>query len=369
MKTNTIFLMCIIVVIVFIGVPQSIANPPDSVETITSKQNDKNSLLYLPFIYYSPETKIAFGVMVNYINNTRFPESKPSGITSTLMYTQKNQLIASIDSEVYLDNSNYHFKGMLEYLKFPSYFYGIGTNAAEDNEEEFTPEQYILETSLKYQFFPQFYFGLGYDFDKFSLIKKDSGGVLKDGTIVGSEGGINSVIKVITTYDSRDSRFWPVSGYFGEIIYGVSNSYTGSDFDYTSVMVDLRKYFFLINRFALANQVYFESVNGDAPFNHLPQVGGDFLMRGYYTGRYTDKNMYILQTELRFPVWRKFGITVFGDIGDVAPEVTGFRSENIKSTYGFGLRYRINDEKTNVRVDFGFGDNTFGFYISFAEAF
>ncbi len=347
----------------------SLANQPDSVSEQSIDESKKNSLLALPFFYYSPETKIAGGVMANYINNTRYPNSKPSTLTPILVYTQKKQAAISFNSEVYWDNSNYHFMGTLVYLKFPGEFYGIGTDAPEDNKEEFTPEQYILETSLKYQFIPGLYFGMGYDFDKFSLTKYDSEGALKDKTIIGSEGGTNSVIKLLATYDSRDNIFWPSSGYLGEISYGVSHEYTGSDFDYTSVTFDLRNYFTFNERFVLATQAYYGSVNGDAPFNHLPQIGGDLLMRGYYMGRYTDKKMYVLQTELRFPVWWKIGATVFGGIGDVSSKLSDFKSENMKPSYGFGLRYRINDEKVNVRFDFGYGDNSSGFYISFEEAF
>jgi len=364
----TPIIRAIIVIVVIYG-SSPFANQPDSTSEQTIKKETKNSLLALPFFYYSPETKIAGGLMANYINRTWFPKSKPSSITPIIIYTQKNQTAASLNSEIYWDNSNYHFIGSLGYSKFPGEFYGIGTDAIEDDKEEYTPEQYVLEACLQYQFFQRLYFGLGYNFDKFSILKTESDGVLKDKIIIGSEGGVNSIIKAIASYDSRDNIFWPTSGYWGELSYGVSDSYTESDFDYTIITADLRNYRSLSERFVLAGQFRYESVNGDAPFNHLPQIGGDLLMRGYYAGRYTDKNMYVIQTELRFPVWRKLGAAVFCGVGDVASKADEFKSENIKPSYGLGLRYRITDEKVNVRLDLGYGDNSSGFYISFGEAF
>lgn len=93
-------------------------------------------------------------------------------------------------------------------------------------------------------------------------------------------------------------------------------------------------------------------------------------MRGYYQGRYRDNNILVLQTEYRMPVWQRFGCVAFGGVGDVSHKMSGFSTNSLKYTYGFGLRFQLNPkENINLRLDFGFGKETFGLYLALGEAF
>ena len=78
-----------------------------------------------------------------------------------------------------------------------------------------------------------------------------------------------------------------------------------------------------------------------------------------------------LQLEYRQYFWWKFGFVVFGGVGDVAPELTKFTINTIKYSYGLGLRFLFNkEEKVNLRVDLGFGnDGNSGIYFGIEEAF
>jgi outer membrane protein assembly factor BamA len=100
-------------------------------------------------------------------------------------------------------------------------------------------------------------------------------------------------------------------------------------------------------------------------------LGGSYWMRGYYYGRYRDKNMVTFQTEYRFPLFWRFGGVAFAGLGDVAPEFKKFNTKTIKWTFGTGLRFTFDaQEKINARLDFGFGnDGNFGFYAMVVEAF
>ncbi len=93
-------------------------------------------------------------------------------------------------------------------------------------------------------------------------------------------------------------------------------------------------------------------------------------MRGYYRGRFRDKNMIVLQMEYRVPILRKLGMVGFLGFGDVADKVDNFVLNNFKYSAGFGFRYLLNpQEKINVRLDFGFCNESFGVYIAVSEAF
>ena len=94
-------------------------------------------------------------------------------------------------------------------------------------------------------------------------------------------------------------------------------------------------------------------------------------MRGYYEGRYRDRNVVVLQAEYRLPIFWRFGAVGFAGVSDVAHRFRDFKFDNLKYSYGFGLRYLFNkNEKMYVRFDIGFGRGGMsGFYFSVFEAF
>jgi outer membrane protein assembly factor BamA len=111
-------------------------------------------------------------------------------------------------------------------------------------------------------------------------------------------------------------------------------------------------------------------INGSAPFHKLAALGGQSMMRGYYEGRYLGNKLLAGQVEYRIPIYWRFGAVAFAGAGDVASTMSRFNLHDLKPSYGFGIRYVFNpDEKLSLRLDFGFGRNTSGVYITAAEAF
>lgn len=99
-------------------------------------------------------------------------------------------------------------------------------------------------------------------------------------------------------------------------------------------------------------------------------LGGAELMRGYYEGRYRDKQFIGGQAEYRMPIWWRFGAAAFAGLGDVAPAIQEFRLSSFKPSYGLGLRFMVNPkEKVNIRLDYAWGQQTSGFYLEITEAF
>ncbi len=65
------------------------------------------------------------------------------------------------------------------------------------------------------------------------------------------------------------------------------------------------------------------SAGEQLPFNQLSMMGGEMMMRGYYFGRYRDKNYLAAQAEYRFLPFdfsRRLGGAVFGAVGAVSDE-------------------------------------------------
>jgi outer membrane protein assembly factor BamA len=121
----------------------------------------------------------------------------------------------------------------------------------------------------------------------------------------------------------------------------------------------------------IALQTYDVFISGEAPFQMLGMLGGSYWMRGYYLGRYRDRNMITAQVEYRFPVWWRFGAVGFAGAGDVASDAGKFRADRFKHSVGCGVRFMFDTrERINARLDFGFGsDDNAGIYAMVLEAF
>ena len=106
------------------------------------------------------------------------------------------------------------------------------------------------------------------------------------------------------------------------------------------------------------------------PFYYLSQLGGQNILRGYYQGRFRDKNLAALQAEYRLPLFWKLGGVAFANIGQVAARLSHFTFGNLHYTLGAGLRYLFDKkEKIQIRADIGFSRDSTGFYFSIFEAF
>jgi hypothetical protein len=69
-------------------------------------------------------------------------------------------------------------------------------------------------------------------------------------------------------------------------------------------------------------------------------------------------------------VWKKLSAVAFAGLGDVSPQLSTFRLNELKYSLGAGLRYAVlPEENLNVRFDFAVGKDTQNFYINISEAF
>lgn len=328
--------------------------------------------LPLPIIFYTPETKTAFGASaLHYFRSEDSgPDSRPSNLTAVLIYTTRKQIIAMLPVDLYWQDERFHFQGMLGYVKYPDYFYGIGNDTAESAEEKYTARTVWAGASLQRLVAPDLYVGPSFELGHSRMLEIAPDGLLADGDITGSEGGRVVGAGPQINWDSRDNIFNPTSGHLYTLSASFFNSALGSDFDFSRRSIDLRKYWSLAATQVLAVQGVAQFMSGSPPFQVLAQLGGPELMRGYYQGRYRDRNLLALQVEYRRSVWRRLGLVLFGGVGDVAARLDDFRTRDFKHSVGWGLRFCINrDENINLRLDFGYGKDTSGTYITMTEAF
>lgn len=332
----------------------------------------RGKFIMVPLLFYTPETRTGGGAAINYTYwADRWPHNNPpSNLNTLFIFTQNKQFT----SELKADNVWAHgtiFTGFNVLLgKYPDKFYGIGNNTKDEDEEDYIHSYAVLKMNVRRKMAQNFYIGVGYEFEYSENSDFQEGGFLAGGDVLGSEGGIDSGLGVFFLYDTRDSMFFPLTG--GQYLFTcwVFNRMVGSDYDFTRYTFDARKYISPFFSHVIAFQAYLNIVNGEVPFHMLSLFGGQSLMRGYYFGRYRDKNMIALQAEYRLPLIWKIGIAGFGGVGDVAESLDSFRITDFKYSVGAGLRILMNSrDRINLRLDYAFGKDSRGFYVSLFEAF
>jgi outer membrane protein assembly factor BamA len=346
----------------------SFALPPQT----DSTQSKRSGWAGYPLVFYTPETKTGGGGAVSFFFREAGSgaNARPSSLLPVLVYTQKQQISGSVFADLYWRQEQYHVTSMISYAKWPNLFYGIGNYTTEADKEDYTQQVFALDLSLQRRARRGMYIGAQYQFLRSKLVEVEAGGRLARAGIAGTDEGTASGIGALVSWDTRDNIFNAASGSFYQLSARTFHKRLHSDFDFTNYVVDLRQYFPLNASHVVAVQGYVNIIHGEPPFYLLSQLGGQNIMRGYYQGRYRDKNMLAVQMEYRLPVWKRIGAAGFAGIGEVAPEINAFKLQNLKPSVGMGLRYLlVPAEKINLRMDFGWGKDSSGFYLAMTEAF
>ena len=127
----------------------------------------------------------------------------------------------------------------------------------------------------------------------------------------------------------------------------------------------------------IAWQVKSRLLTDGVPWTDMALIGTPFDLRGYIQGRYRDQFTTFGLVEYRHMFMRKkpnkkgsyksrHGVVTWIASGTIAQ--SGRSEFNWIPNAGIGYRFEIQD-RMNVRLDFGIGEDSNGFYVSFNEAF
>lgn len=356
--------------------PQQTVVKKDGQQIVISEESepDRMGLTLLPIVYYTPETRLAFGLgsLITYRFGLVFKRARPSTMFIGAIYTQLKQFTLQIKPEIYLNDNSLFLAGNFMAERFPTKLWGIGPNTSDEQEEVYTPQRFLMEVGLQQRLGRNLplYLGLKYRLESTRIVEIEPGKLLDQGLVPGSRGGLMSGPGLAASYDNRDNIFYPNSGLYLQTNLNWNNHFFGSDYDFLSFQFDLRNYQRVGDDQVLAVQALAETSTGDVPFYRLPRLGGDSLLRGFYNGRFRDMNLVAVQAEYRFPVWKRLGAVVFGAMGSLANRFREISFDNLKYAAGFGLRFKIiPKENANLRVDLAFGPGTYGIYFKAGESF
>ena len=219
-----------------------------------------------------------------------------------------------------------------------------------------------------------------------------------------------SAISSAIARDTRDDVLEPTSGTFMSAEGTLASRLLGGQVGFIKSYVQAQGYRKLSSsrRLVLAARVALgladglprEDITTDAAGNPITQIiedlpaserffaGGDTTVRGFAldslgTAKTLTPNgfpkggngLVLLNAELRFPMWRDLGGAIFTDVGNVFERATQIDVSELRTTAGFGLRYRSPVGPLRFDVGFKLDRRPYGdtdrqaFHFSFGHAF
>ncbi len=350
----------------------------DTSHTVVTRELFKSrntSISAYPYVYYTPETELAFGaggIVTFYTSEEGI--LRPSKVTLSGYYTTKEQYKFSLGPQLYFGRNSLFISTNLDYGYYVDKYWGTGNDSPEIDTEEYTSRAFGLDVNV--QFTPienmigNTRVGIVYDLWNNDIEDKGENPYLLAGDVTGEDGGVSSGLGLNWIWDTRNDIFYPTGGGYSQVKAMFYGEDLGSDFDFNRFEIDVRQYISLRSKKIIAYQIFFNAVNGTTPFYELPALGGQRIMRGYYQGRYRDETLLASQVEYRSSLRGRLGYVAFAGIGDVADNLNGLSLKDMKASLGFGLRFKFSKtENVNLRADIGFGRDTNGVYFGLEEAF
>lgn len=345
-----------------------------SINSIAQKDTKQKSVLILPLITKSIETNWSFGAASVFTFKMKQDDtvSRTSNIEIVGIHTLNKQLVVAVNGNEYFKKEKYILNHQFSYSSFPDKFWGIGSNTKPDAAEQYTFRQYYFVAHLLKNIRKKFFVGMLAEHQNVLKVNYLQNGLFDSEHITGRNGYKTVGVGVSITNDTRNHAFTSNKGSFFQLLLTKYSTMVGSSYNFTALVADYRKYITIASAQVLALQAYsLNNFGNDIPLRNLGALGGANSMRGYYSGRFRDKNLLVLQAEYRCLIYKRLGAVAFGGIGNVANNVSEYTFNQLKCSYGGGLRFALNKkENLNVRIDYGFAtDGNSGLYFQIGEAF
>ena len=351
------------------------AQSPGTIDTAVA---DANSILVLPIVYFTPETRWAGGVAVVDLFTMGGKREKPtaqSSIQLGLIVTQEKQFLAYAPYQLFTPENKFNIYGEVGYYVYSYRYFGEGNNSPLENSDIYEVNFPRINVNTVTKIDKNWNAGITLGYERHEITSLERAPKLATERPNGVEGGTVLGAGPIIRYDSRDDVYYPHSGinFEAKTITSLGRGAVNSKLPYYgftrftasfSHFTDLKKYG------VLGINAYTENLAGDVPFFLSAFMGGPNKYRGYYFGRFRDNHFNALTAEYRFPIVTRFKGAVFAHSGNIANTLPEVLSSSLKNAVGAGLRFQVTKKSNlHLRIDYAITDEGGGFYFTFGEAF
>jgi len=317
---------------------------------------------------YSNDTKLSIGILGAALYTSGSNDSVTSRSDAAL-YTEfsiTGYYNVGIRGIHYTPADRWRFNYKVSFSSMPTYFWGIGYDSAKgnDNKTKFLQLNTELKASFDYRMLDNWFVGPALHFNYTKATDADSY-ILWDGerlSTLSYGAGFN------LSYDSRDCLTAPHRGWFISVEQRFYPRFMFNKSAFSSTDITLSHYFGAWRDAIVAVNFHGLFTYGDTPWSMLAYLGGSHTMRGYYEGRYRDRNAMDMTLELRQHIWHRNSAVAWIGAGSVFPKFKELQPRKILPNFGIGYRWEFK-KNVNVRLDFGIGKGESGVVFNINEAF
>lgn len=338
-----------------------------------SNKPDPNKKIDFGFIagpHFSSDTGVGLGMLASgmYSMNRADSTLQQSNVSIFSDMTSKGFLLIGLRGYNFFPNKKYKLDYRLWIYTFPGDFWGIGYDNG-DNDDNLTEYRRVkLNFETKFHFHLNQYSMLGpvfnYSYVRASHLDELGQLLLKDCPTTIHTVGVGASY----LYDSRDFILNAQKGWLVQLDGMVYPKQFGNPGTFARVDFTLATYKKVWKGGVMAGELHAQQNYGDVPWTMMAEVGSSNRMRGYYEGRYRDKNILEAQLELRQHIWKRNGMTFWVGAANVYPQFDEMRLKKTLLNAGIGYRWEFK-KGVNVRLDYGFTRNGGGFIFNINEAF
>jgi len=316
---------------------------------------------------YSPSTSVQLAVIAAGLYRTRRDTLTPESNLSIFAQGSVTGLYrVGIFGNHFSPGDKFRINYHVDFAHFPLKFWGIGYDNAsvKSNEINYTELQAVLWGEFLWCLPHDMFLGPTIDFNYGKATKADCIDLWEGEDLRMTNYGLGFVF----TYDTRDyatnaSKGWNIT--FKQKFYP---RFLGNDYAFSSSELTVGWYKKFWESGTMAFQAHGCSTYGNTPWTMLPTVDASNGIRGYYEGRYRNKNEADAVVELRQHVWRRNGIVVWCGVGAVFDKLKELTARRLLPSCGIGYRWEFK-KKVNVRIDFGIGKHSTAFALGLHETF
>lgn len=317
---------------------------------------------------YSNDTKLSIGILGAALYTSGGNDSVTSQSNATL-YTEfsiTGYYNVGIRGMHFSSADKWRINYKMSFSSMPTYFWGIGYDCARDNDNKtkFLQLNARFRASFDYRLFDNWFVGPALDFNYTKATDSDDY-ILWNGQRLHT---LCYGLGVDISYDTRDCLTAPHTGWY---VGAEQRFYPGFMFNksaFSSTDITVSHYFGAWKDAIAAINFHGLFTYGNTPWSMLASVGGSHTMRGYYEGRYRDKNAMDVTLELRQHIWHRNSAVAWVGAGTVFPGFKKLQSRKILPNFGVGYRWEFK-KNVNVRLDFGVGKGESGVVFNINEAF
>ncbi len=349
-------------------------------DSSTHSAQKKYQFSILPGVGYTLQSSFVVNVSGNVVyRNGNNDSTNYSAFVGGVAYTAKQQLLFNLQSDIWSNKNKWNFSGDLRVYKYPQDTYGLGGYTKETDAilVNYTFLRFY-ETAFK-RVNKNLFLGLGYMLDKHWNVTQNKSDTQKTDfdTYGFTKEAISSGFCINALSDTRDNPINAYSGIYANVILRYNATFLGSNTNWTSALIDIRKYIKLDRKSTVLCFWTYDwfVLDGKAPYLDLPSTAWDRFNnfgRGYTQSRFRSPKMLYFESEFRFNITKNklIGGAFFGNVQSYT-EINSNKFEKVLPGYGAGIRLKFNKHsRTNLALDYAFGINgSGGIFVNLGEVF